>query len=127
MDGIVEKKREWMLANGDIVTSTEITVGSATAEYVEIDGERVCVNADIAVKTGEWSTVTFYLWGLHDPQLRVCHASLTTRNEFLSSRDAPVMFDREFKKYLKRDEFRTEPGKLFLNRIGDCLNYTWRL
>lgn len=121
----VDKKDEWILDNGDVVLSEEITEGRATVEYIEVEGKKICVKGDISIETGECATVSFFLFGLTKPQLRVTFVSVTANREFWSDRDAAIVFEREYSKYLRWKEFDGFAGELFKSRIGACLNYQW--
>lgn len=77
-----------------------------------------CVNAEIRL-----NTVRFSFYGLVNPWVRVI-LNETAVCMFDSRHDAPNGFDK-FKLYLKDDIFKCRLGEKFINRLGECLNYTF--
>ena len=125
MEWVCDKESLYLLASGEKVWSVGVHTDTVCGEYITVDGKKVCVKAEIPIKRGEHDTITFSLWGLYEPQLRVTTITLNTMDEFRADRDAPRIFERKFKKYLNCEPFKTEIGKMFLERLGECLNYRW--
>lgn len=115
----------WFLADGTTCEGVEIKERTATGEYITVNGEKILVHGDVDVLCGENKKVNFTVYGLTSPLLW-CTKSWNY-DWFKSEVYSPIIFESEWKKYLKRPEFQGEVGRLLIKRLPAILNYKFEL
>lgn len=113
---------------GELLTGDRYVIYCGGGEVVN----GVAAKADIKITLGAYNSIQFWAFGAVDPHIRVVHIKVSdggkaTQDTFDSWTDAPRIFDAKYKKYLIRDEFKTEFGRLFIKTIKRALNYSLEL
>ena len=117
----------WLLQDGTKVEGVQIKERFATGEYIVVNGEKILVNGNVRAIAGEHHHVDFDVWGLDYPKLRCSEIKGGDSVHFMGEYDSPKVFERHWKKYLKRPEFSGEVGQLMIARLQAILNYEFKL
>ena len=111
-DASYNKGSEWMLEDGSIERADN---------YVCFFGGGEVVSGKLALADFLIGSIKFMITGLIYPTLSIT----TLTSGFNSDTHSPKLFDTHYRKYLEASPFRSEIGKLFIERIPDCLDYSF--
>ena len=115
----------WALKDGTKVEGIRIKERFADGEYIVAGGNKVLVRGNVECILGECHKVNFDIWGLYTPKLRCSEIKGGVSAEFRDEWDSTKVFDSHWKKYLKRQEFSGEVGKLMMERLPSILDYSF--